>query len=77
MQIIVAVGGIGNELILNKYYNLDRKLYYYKGEKRKNKNLEVNLDGLIDTLYKTLLLLLGSKNVYKYGFINEEKLVNE
>ncbi len=68
MQMIVAVGGIGNELILNKYYNLDRKLYYYREEKRKNKNLEVNLDGLIDTLYKTLLLLLGSKNVYKYGF---------
>ena len=70
MHMIVTVGGIGNELILDKYYNLDRKLYYYKGEKRKNKDLEVNLDGLIDTLYKTLLLLLGSKNVYKYGFIN-------
>ena len=69
MHMIVTVSGIGNELIFDKYYNLDRKLYYYKGVK---KNLDVNLDNLIDTLYKTLLILLGSKNVYKYGFKNYE-----
>ena len=72
MQMIVAVSGIGNELILNKYYDLNRKLYYYKGDngERAKKDLEVNLDNLIDTLYKTLLILLGSKNVYKYSFKN-------
>ncbi len=69
MQMIVAVSGIGNELILNKYYDLDRKLYYYKGEEDK-KDLDVDLDSLIDTLYKTLLLLLGSQNVHKYSFKN-------
>lgn len=69
MQMIVTVSGIGNELILNKYYGLERKLYYYKGVK---KDLDVNLDNLIDALYKTLLILLGSKNVYKYGFTNYE-----
>ena len=73
MQMIVAVSGIGNQLILNKYYDLNRKLYYYKGDstgKKEKKDLDVNLDNLIDTLYKTLLLLLGSKNVNKYSFKN-------
>ena len=73
MQMIVAVSGIGNELILNKYYDLNGKLYYYKGDstgKKEKKDLDVNLDNLIDTLYKTLLLLLGSKNVNKYSFKN-------
>lgn len=70
MQMIVAVSGIGNELILNKYYGLNRKLYYYKGDVKEKKDLDVNLDNLIDTLYKTLLLLLGSNNVNKYSFKN-------
>lgn len=76
MQMIVAASGIGNELILNKYYNLDRKLYYYKGDEENiyhgeaGRTLDVNLDNLIDTLYKTLLLLLGSKNIHKYSFKN-------
>ena len=73
MQMIVAVSGIGNELILNKYYDINIKLSYYKGDstgKKEKKDLDVNLDNLIDTLYKTLLLLLGSNNVNKYSFKN-------
>lgn len=70
MQMIVAVSGIGYELILNKYYSFNRQLYYYKNKEEGTKDLDVNLDNLIDTLYKTLLLLIGSKNVYKYTFIN-------
>ena len=71
MQIIVTVGGIGTELILTRYYKFDRKLYYYKDGLRKNKDLEINLNNLVDTLYKTILYLLGSK----YSF--EEKVYNK
>lgn len=68
MQIIVSVDGIGTELILKRYYKYDRKLFYYKDKLRKNKSLEINLDNLIDTLYKTTLYLLGSKEPTKYSF---------
>lgn len=71
MQIIVTVGGIGTELILTRYYKFDRKLYYYRDGLRRNRDLEVNLNNLVDTLYKTILYLLGSK----YSF--EEKVFNK
>ena len=68
MQMMVAFSGIGNKLILNKYYDLGIKTYYIVEEEKKYLNADLN--SLIDTSYKTLLLLLGSKNVNKYSFKN-------
>ncbi|WP_241210696.1 hypothetical protein [Brachyspira hampsonii] len=66
MQIIATIAGIGTELILTKYYDFDRKLYYYKEDIKQNRSLEINLNNLIDNLCKSVLYLLGSK----YSFEN-------
>ena len=53
-QIISIMRGIGTELIIKKYYNK-------KGEYKID--FEVKLDDLIETIYKTILFLMGSKEL--------------
>lgn len=52
MQIVSMLKGIEMELILTKYYNknIDYKI-----------DLETKLDDLVETIYKTILFLMGSK----------------
>ena len=76
MQIIVTIAGIGTELILTKYYDFDRKLYYYRDNVEKNRNLEINLNNLIDNLCKTVLFLLGSKYSFENIKKSEDSLIN-
>ncbi len=64
MQIIATINGIGKELILTKYYDFDILSYYYK-------DLQINLNNLIDNLYKTVLFLLGSR--YSFDKITENE----
>lgn len=52
MQIISMLKGVETELILKKYYNKKSK---YKI------NLDIELDDFVETVYKTILFLLGSK----------------
>ena len=52
MQIVSMLKGIEMELILTKYYNKNR---YYKID------LETKLDDLVETIYKTILFLMGNK----------------
>ena len=52
MQIVSMLKGIEMELILTKYYNKNRD---YKID------LETKLDDLVETIYKTILFLMGSK----------------
>ena len=54
MQIVSILKGIETELILTKYYNK-------KGEYKID--LETELDDLIETIYKTILFLMGSKKL--------------
>lgn len=61
MQIVNTLDGIGKELILRRYYGLENKIFNNKGEYQKN--FEMKLDNFIETLYKTTLFLLGSKNL--------------
>ena len=51
-QITGIMREIGTELILTKYYNknIDYKI-----------DLETKLDDLVETIYKTILFLMGSK----------------
>lgn len=51
-QITSIMGGIETEFILTKYYNKNRD---YKID------LETKLDDLVETIYKTILFLMGSK----------------
>ena len=53
-QIISIMRGIGTELIIKKYYNK-------KGEYKID--FEVKLDDLIETIYRTILFLMGSKEL--------------
>ena len=76
MQIIVTIAGIGTELILTKYYGFDSKLYYYRDNMKQNRNLEINLNNLIDNLCKTVLYLLGSKYSFENLKKSEEKLTD-
>ena len=55
-QITSMMRGIGTELILRKYYNK-------KGEYKID--LETKLDDLVETIYKTILFLMGSKELNK------------
>ena len=52
MQIVSMLKGIEMELILTKYYNKNRD---YKID------LETKLDDLVETIYKTILFLMGSE----------------
>ena len=54
MQIVSILKGIETELILTKYYNK-------KGEYKID--LETELDDLIKSIYKTILFLMGSKEL--------------
>ena len=58
IQIIFSIEGLFKELILIKYYGFDKRFYRY-GE---NNFLEINLNNLFNTLYETILILLGSRN---------------
>ncbi|TKZ34811.1 TetR/AcrR family transcriptional regulator [Brachyspira catarrhinii] len=55
-QITSIMRGIGTELILTKYYNK-------KGEYKID--LEMKLDDLAESIYKTILFLMGSKELNK------------
>lgn len=61
MFAIASTDGIVRNLILKEYYKIDRKLYTYKGGKVKD--MDFNLDILMNALYETMLFLLGSKKV--------------
>lgn len=56
MQIVSMLKGVETELIFSKYY--DKKGGY-------RIDLETKLDDLIETIYKTILFLMGSKKLNK------------
>lgn len=58
IQISVSIEGLLKELILTKYYGFDKGFYKYS----ENNFLEINLNNLFNTLYETILILLGSRN---------------
>lgn len=55
MLIISMLKGVEGELILSKYHHKRKGVY--------KTNLETKLDDLIETIYKTILFLMGSKKL--------------
>ena len=67
-QIISMLGGIGDELILSKYYTkyYNKKRDYIIDLKREyGVDLETKLDDLMEIVYKTILFLMGSEELNK------------
>lgn len=67
-QIISMLGGIGDELILAKYYTkyYNKKRDYIIDLKREyGVDLETKLDDLMEIVYKTILFLMGSEELNK------------
>ena len=56
IQISSMLEGVEAELILTKYYNK-----YYNKNRDYKIDLETKLDDLVETIYKTILFLMGSK----------------
>lgn len=64
-QIISMLGGIGEELILEKYYNKEKRGYIIDLKREYGVDLETKLDDLMEIVYKTILFLMGSEELNK------------